>query len=88
MLDTLLVDEEQGLRDVLEEQLVERGHHVETADDGAAGAESVKRRMFDVIMLGISRKTLWEKLRSDADRAASASRAAWTPPENEAIRSS
>jgi DNA-binding NtrC family response regulator len=39
-------------------------------------------------LLGISRKTLWEKLRSDADRAASASRAAWTAPENDAIRSS
>jgi DNA-binding NtrC family response regulator len=39
-------------------------------------------------LLGISRKTLWEKLRSDADRAASASRASWTPPENESIRSS
>ena len=39
-------------------------------------------------LLGISRKTLWEKLRSEADRAASASRASWTPPESEAIRSS
>jgi DNA-binding NtrC family response regulator len=39
-------------------------------------------------LLGISRKTLWEKLRSDADRAASASRASWTPPESESVSSS
>lgn len=41
-------------------------------------------------LLGISRKTLWEKLRSDSDRAASASRSSWQQQQenNEGIRSS
>jgi DNA-binding NtrC family response regulator len=50
MLDILLVDDEAGLRDTLAEQLVERGHRVETADDGPAAADCVKRRIFDVVI--------------------------------------
>lgn len=71
MLDILLVDDEQGLRDVLEEQLVERGHHVQSADDGSAGAEYVKRRMFDVVICDvrlpqIDGLTLFRKIRKEA----------------------
>ncbi len=53
MLDILLVDDEPGLRDTLAEQLVERGHRVETARDGATGSEHVKRRLFDVVICDI-----------------------------------
>ncbi len=71
MLDILLVDDEQGLRDVLEEQLIERGHHVETADDGAAGVECVTRRLFDVVICDvrlpqIDGLTLFRKIRKEA----------------------
>ena len=73
MLDILLVDDEQGLRDVVEEQLVERGHHVETADDGAAGAECVKRRRFDVVICAvrlpqIDGLSLFRKISKEAPR--------------------
>lgn len=71
MLEILLVDDEQGLRDVLEEQLVERGHHVETADNGAAGVEWVTRRMFDVVICDvrlpqIDGLTLFRRIRKEA----------------------
>jgi DNA-binding NtrC family response regulator len=71
MLEILLVDGEQVLRDRLEERLVERGHHVETADDGAAGAECVGRRMFDVVICDlrlpqVDGLALFRKLRREA----------------------
>lgn len=71
MLDILLVDDEPGLRDVLEEQLVERGHRVQTADDGAAGADYVKRRLFDVVICDIRLPqidglSLFRKIRKEA----------------------
>lgn len=70
MLDILLVDDEQGLRDVLEEQLAERGHCVETADDGATAEECVKRRMFDVVICDVRPPqvdglTLFRKIRKE-----------------------
>jgi two-component system, NtrC family, response regulator AtoC len=71
MLDILLVDDEQGLRNLLEEPLVERGHHVETADDGAAGAACVKRRRFDVVICDVRLPqldglSLFRKIRKEA----------------------
>jgi two-component system response regulator PilR (NtrC family) len=71
MLDILLVDDEQGLREVLEEQLVERGHNVQTAEDGGTGADYVKRRIFDVVICDvrlpqIDGLTLFRKIRKEA----------------------
>ncbi len=53
MLDILLVDDEADLRDVLEEQLTEVGHRVQTAADGAVSAEHIKRRLFDVVICDV-----------------------------------
>ena len=43
-LDILLVDDEPEMRGVLEEQLVDLGHRVTTARDGAEGSGRVRRR--------------------------------------------
>jgi DNA-binding NtrC family response regulator len=53
LLDILLVDDEADLRDVLEEQLTEAGHRVQTAADGAVSAEHIKRRLFDVVICDV-----------------------------------
>jgi len=53
VLDILLVDDEPELRDVLEEQLIEGGHAVQTASDGASSAEHIRRRLFDVVICDV-----------------------------------
>ena len=53
MLDILLVDDEADLRNVLEEQLTEAGHRVQSAGDGAASVEHIKRKLFDVVICDI-----------------------------------
>ena len=53
MLDILLVDDEPELRDLLEEQLIERGHRVQTASDGGTSAEYLSRQVFDVVICDV-----------------------------------
>ena len=46
LLDILLVEQPDS-RGVLEEQLTEAGHRVQTSPDGRTGAEHIKERLFD-----------------------------------------
>lgn len=71
MLDILLVDDERELRDILEEQLTEAGHRVQTAADGAASAEHIKKQLFDVVICDVRLPqmdglTLFRLIRKDA----------------------
>jgi DNA-binding NtrC family response regulator len=50
VLDILLIDDEPELLEILEEQLVEAGHRVQTASDGAQGMEQLGRRVFDLMI--------------------------------------
>ncbi len=53
MLDILLVDDEPELRELLEEQLREAGHQVQTAADGAQGMDQLQRRVFDLVICDV-----------------------------------
>ncbi|HEX7506811.1 MAG TPA: sigma-54 dependent transcriptional regulator [Polyangia bacterium] len=53
MLDILLVEEPDS-RGVLEEQLTEAGHRVQTSPDGRTGAEHIKKRLFDLAICDVS----------------------------------
>lgn len=53
MLDILLVDDEPELRELLEEQLREAGHQVQTATDGAEGMDQLQRRVFDLVICDV-----------------------------------
>jgi CheY-like chemotaxis protein len=49
----LYVDDEQALRDIVREQLVEKGFAVEVAEDGDAAVTLLERHAFDVAILDI-----------------------------------
>ena len=66
MLDILLVDD-PDLRDVLEEQLTEAGHRVQTAADGRTGAEHIKKRLFDLVICDEINNAVHNKLITKAD---------------------
>jgi two-component system, NtrC family, response regulator AtoC len=71
MLEILLADDEPELRDVLQELLLEAGHQVVTASDGAAGADYIKRRLFDVVICDVRLPqldglTLFRRIRKEA----------------------
>ena len=53
MLDVLLIDDEVELREPLEEMLRDAGHNVQTASDGAEGADRLNRRVFDVVICDV-----------------------------------
>jgi two-component system response regulator AtoC len=53
VLDILLVDDEPELRELLEEQLREAGHQVQTASDGAEGIDYLQRRVFDLVICDV-----------------------------------
>lgn len=53
MLEILLIDDEPELLELLEEQLSDAGHNVRTAVDGAAGAESLDRQVFDIVICDV-----------------------------------
>jgi DNA-binding NtrC family response regulator len=53
VLDVLLVDDEPDLRELLEEQLREAGHRLETAADGLEGMDHLRRRVFDVVICDV-----------------------------------
>jgi DNA-binding NtrC family response regulator len=70
VLDILLVDDEPELRELLEEQLREAGHQVQTANDGAAGMDQLQRRVFDLVICdvrlpAIDGLTLFRRVRKD-----------------------
>jgi signal transduction histidine kinase/CheY-like chemotaxis protein len=46
----LVVDDEQGIRDLLEHELVELGYRVVTAADGDAAVEAARREKFDLVI--------------------------------------
>jgi DNA-binding response OmpR family regulator len=49
----LVVDDEPGVRDVLQEHLSRRGHHVETALSGEAALAAIARVRPDVVLLDL-----------------------------------
>jgi DNA-binding NtrC family response regulator len=53
MLEILLVDDEPELRDTLAGQLAALGYRVQTAADGALGANALNRQPFDVLICDI-----------------------------------
>jgi DNA-binding NtrC family response regulator len=53
VLEILLIDDEPELLELLEEQLSDAGHNVRTAVDGAAGAESLDRQVFDIVICDV-----------------------------------
>ena len=53
MLDILLIDDEADLRELLDEELREAGHKVQTAADGEEGMNELQRRVFDVVICDV-----------------------------------
>ena len=53
MLEILLVDDESELRETLASQLTASGYSVQTAADGAQGAEALSKQPFDVLISDI-----------------------------------
>jgi DNA-binding NtrC family response regulator len=53
VLDILLIDDEPELRELLEEQLRDAGHKVQTAVDGRDGKDQLMRRVFDVVICDV-----------------------------------
>ncbi len=49
----LFVDDEEVLRILVKDQLVNRGFHVETADDGDTALEILENKKYDMILLDI-----------------------------------
>jgi len=52
-LETLVVDDEQGIRFFLEKTLIKAGHSVTTAGSGEEALERFRDRRFDVVMLDL-----------------------------------
>jgi len=53
LLDILLIDDEPDLRELLEEELRDAGHKVQTATDGEEGLNELQRRIFDVVICDV-----------------------------------
>jgi two-component system response regulator AtoC len=71
VLDILLVDDEPELRELLEEQLREAGHQVQSASDGAEGMDCLQRRVFDLVICdvrlpAIDGLTLFRRVRKES----------------------
>ena len=52
-ISVLYVDDEESLRLLVKDQLVEKGYSVETADDGDTALDILKNKNFQVILLDI-----------------------------------
>jgi len=52
-LETLVVDDEQGIRFFLEKTLAKEGHSVSTAADGEEALEALREKRFDLMMLDL-----------------------------------
>jgi len=53
MAKILVIDDEQGIRDLLDTLLTRKGYHVVLADSGQKGMEIVRREQFDVLVLDL-----------------------------------
>lgn len=53
MARILVVDDDRTTREILRMQLRAAGHTVETAKDGAAGLERVRKKNFDLVLLDV-----------------------------------
>ena len=53
MANILVVDDEEGIRLVIEEYLTSEGHRVVQADDGTSGLKNLEDERFDIIITDI-----------------------------------
>lgn len=53
MIKILVVEDDEGIRSLLEMSLTKNGYHVETASDGGKAVEMVENATFDLILLDI-----------------------------------
>ena len=53
MIKILVVEDDEGIRSLLEMSLTKNGYHVETAKDGAKAVDMVENATFDLILLDI-----------------------------------
>ena len=53
MSTVLIIDDEQGIREVLRDILQDEGYHVRTAEDGIEGLDIIKREPVDLVILDI-----------------------------------
>jgi CheY-like chemotaxis protein/anti-sigma regulatory factor (Ser/Thr protein kinase) len=58
----LVIEDEEGVRDLLSDILIENGHQVETASDGSQGIEMFKKKEFDLVFsdLGMPGMSGWQ----------------------------
>jgi two-component system nitrogen regulation response regulator NtrX len=69
MAKILVIDDEPGIRDLLDTLLTRKGYHVVLADSGQKGLEIVRREQFDVLVLdlkmpGMDGLTVLQQVRS------------------------
>ena len=69
MAKILVIDDEPGIRDLLDTLLTRKGFHVVVADSGQKGLEMVRRQQFDVVVLdlkmpGMDGLTVLQQVRS------------------------
>ncbi|MGA2122907.1 MAG: response regulator transcription factor, partial [Acidimicrobiales bacterium] len=69
MTTILVIDDEPGVRDLLEDALTGAGYRVETANNGAEGLDQLRRRSADLCVVDINMPTMngfefLEKLRA------------------------
>ena len=53
MAKILVIDDEPGIRNLLDTLLTRKGFHVVVADSGQKGLEIVRRQQFDVVVLDL-----------------------------------
>jgi two-component system, NtrC family, nitrogen regulation response regulator NtrX len=53
MNNVLIIDDEQGIRDVLKDILEDEGYRVRTAEDGIEGLEIIKEHRVDLVLLDV-----------------------------------
>jgi two-component system response regulator AtoC len=71
LLEILLIDDEADLRELLDEELREAGHRVQTAGDGEQGLAELQKRVYDVVICDVRLPkvdglTLLRQVRRDA----------------------
>jgi DNA-binding response OmpR family regulator len=69
MAKILVIDDEPGIRDLLDTLLTRKGYHVVLADSGQKGLEIIRREQFDVLVLdlkmpGMDGLTVLQQVRS------------------------
>ena len=69
-LETLVVDDEKGIRFFLEKTLAKSGHSVSTAASGEEALEALREKRYDLMMLDLKLGGRVDGLRVDGLRAA------------------